>query len=73
MQPVAPRTQASLVHSGHCTWTFRRYNSVTVSFDSSRMILSMSDLTSDSLTFGSTGGQVTSLTHSGGRSLAIAG
>jgi RHS repeat-associated protein len=72
LQPVAPRTQATLVHNGDGTWTFRRYNSTTLSFDSSGKITSMTDLTGDSLTFAYTGGQVTSLTHSDGRSLSLA-
>jgi RHS repeat-associated protein len=72
LQPVAPRTQATLLHNGDGTWTFTRYNSATFSFNSSGKITSMTDLTGDSLSFGYTGSQVTSLTHSDGRSLAIA-
>jgi RHS repeat-associated protein len=70
LQPVAPRTQATLVHNGG-TWTFTRYKRDTFSFNSAGQITSMADLTGDILTFGYTGSQVTSLTHSDGRSLAI--
>ena len=72
LQPVAPRTQATLVHNADGTWTFRRYGSTTFTFNASGTITSMSDLTGDSLTFGYSGSQLSSVTHSDGRSLAIA-
>lgn len=72
LQPVAPRTQATLVHNGDGTWTFRRYGSTTFTFNSSGKITAMADLTGDTLTFGYSGVQVTSLTHSDGRSLSLA-
>ena len=70
--PVAPRTQATLVHNGDGTWTFTRYGSTTLSFNSSGQITSISDLTGNRLTFGYTGSQVTTVTHSDGRKLTIA-
>jgi RHS repeat-associated protein len=72
LQPVAPRTQATLVHNGGGTWTYTRNRTDTFTFNTSGQITSMVDLTGDSLTFGYTGSQVTLLTHSDGRVVTIA-
>ncbi|MEO8899157.1 MAG: FG-GAP-like repeat-containing protein, partial [Candidatus Dormibacter sp.] len=72
LQPVAPRTQATLAHNGDGTWTFTRYKGDTFSFSASGQITSIANLDGDGLTFGYTGSQVTSVTHSDGRSLTVA-
>ena len=72
LEPVAPRTQATLAHNGDGTWTFTRYAGETFTFNSSGQITKIADLTGDSLSFGYTGGKVSSLTDSDGRSLSIA-
>ncbi len=72
LQPLAPRTQASLVHNGDGSWTFTRNRRDTFIFNASGQITAMADITGDRLSFGYSGGEVTSLSHSDGRSLAIA-
>ncbi|MGH7687578.1 MAG: RHS repeat-associated core domain-containing protein [Candidatus Dormibacteria bacterium] len=74
LAPVAPRTQATLVHNGDGTWTFTRYSGDTFSFSASGQVTKMQDLTGDYLSFGYSGSPsvITSLTHADGRSLAIA-
>ncbi len=45
LQPVAPRTQATLAHNGDGTWTFTRYAGETFTFNSSGQITKIADLT----------------------------
>ena len=72
LEPVAPRTQAKLVHNSDGTWAFTRYAGDTFTFNSAGQITKIADLTGDSLSFAYTSGQVTSVTTSAGRSLGIA-
>jgi RHS repeat-associated protein len=72
LQPVAPRTQATLAHNGDGTWTFTRYKGDVFTFNAAGQITSLANRNGDVLSFGYTAGHVSSMSHSDGRSLALA-